>query len=152
MALQTLSDQQLKDFSEEHLMYELWMLLETRNQLKRPGAEVGFYNNLLVNSWGLALRNILDFFFCSAQDDDVVARHYVPTWQVPMPPSLREAKSRTNKELAHLTTKRIAGTPDHKAWDVDAISDELRLTVREFLRQADPGRLHPDVASLFARI
>ena len=61
--------------------------------------------------------------------------------------TLKDAKRRVNKELAHLTTGRISGSPARKAWDVNALAAELRPLLREFTTKAAPTRLSPRVKS-----
>jgi len=89
--------------------------------------------NVLIESCTLHLRNLVDFFYQSnAKADDVIAADYVADWDKKCPAIsslLEKARTRANKEVAHLTTKRIAGSPPEKAWDFDAVSAELRPAI-----------------------
>jgi hypothetical protein len=64
-----------------------------------------------------------------------------------MSPQLELARMRVSKELAHLTTDRISGSPMRKRWDVGALAAELRPVLRDFVAKADPAKLSSRVAT-----
>lgn len=93
--------------------------------------------NLKVESTVLHLRNLIEFFYpTNPRKDDVMAEDYIPDWRNRRPtisPLLEKARERAGKELAHLTTKRITGTPAHKAWEFDTISADLKNVAAAFI-------------------
>ena len=138
-------------YAEEHLFYEVQMFLLARNAL--PGKNQ-FEMNAMLEVCLLHLRNLIDFFYYYTPPDDVVAEHYVADWAAKrpaIPPALTNAKQRANKELAHLTTQRISGTPAHKAWDFGALGAELRPVIAVFLREVGstfPARTRTELLKL----
>jgi hypothetical protein len=91
----------------------------------------------MVEDTVLHLRNLIEFFYpVRPKVDDVIAEHYVANWNTKGPaisPVLEKARERANKQLHHLTTQRIAGTPPEKRWDFVAISKEMKVVVAAFL-------------------
>ena len=121
-------------FAEEHLFYEAQMFVAAR--AIQPGGNQ-FLRNLKVENTVLHLRNLIEFFYpVMPRDDDILATHYVVDWNAKRPaiaPLLEKARARANKELHHLTSQRIAGTPPEKAWDFDAISNAMKVVIAAFL-------------------
>jgi hypothetical protein len=75
---------------------------------------------------------------------DVVAALYAPDWNNTAPEIteiLKTARTRASKQLAHLTTGRIAGRSPEKDWDFDLLSLNLRAALRAFIEKADPAKL-----------
>lgn len=126
-------------YAKEHLLYEAWMFTEARQHLPMtsPGS---FEMNVMVESCAFHFRNLFDFFYPRApRKDDVIAADYASDWGGKRPvlsPALETAHVRADKELAHLTTRRISGAPPEKAWDFGAISLELRPVIEAFIRGA----------------
>jgi hypothetical protein len=56
----SLTDQQLLDYSGEHLYYELQMLLLVAHSL--PGKADNFERSAFIESFAIHLRNLIDFF------------------------------------------------------------------------------------------
>ena len=80
--------------------------------------------------------------------DDVVAHHFIKgldaysRWlesRGPLSPSLVNAKKRADKELAHLTAKRVYGRPPAKEWDMPGLAQELKELLTQFVLAADPA-------------
>jgi len=123
------------------------MFVKARDKIL-SGAAPGFELNVLIESCILHLRNLTEFFYpANAQPDDVIAALYAPTWASQGPaisPTLKTARIRANKELAHLTVTR---KPDHdpdKLWNFATISGEMKPVIEAFVRLADASKLHPE--------
>jgi hypothetical protein len=107
-------------------------------------------NNVHVEAFMAHLRNLVEFLTTLNPDPtDVVAADFCApgAWQPVLSQTLKDAKRRVNKELAHLTTGRISGSPARKTWDVNALAAELRPLLRDFTTKAAPTRLSPRVKS-----
>jgi hypothetical protein len=105
--------------------------------------------NMQIECFMGHLRNLLDFLFVAPRPTDVGAVDYCAagSWAPTMSAALNTARTRVNKELAHLTTDRISGSPARKKWDVNALAAELRPVLRDFAAKADPAKLSPRVKS-----
>lgn len=76
---------------------------------------------------------------------------YADEWRAVRPqisPSLERARVRANKEIAHLTSERLTGSPPEKRWDVLAVATEIRPIMDVFVQRASASRLSPRVASV----
>lgn len=90
-------------------------------------------------------RGLLHFFFDDKKHKptDLLACDFVvdPTaWRAAHPkPSklLEDFKLRADTEVAHVTTLRKVGQPPQKAWDVPAILNELKNTMKDFVDHAN---------------
>jgi len=145
--------EELHTFSAKHLHYEIDMCYQAATLLPSAAPE-NVLNNVLVESYALHLRNLIEFLYWSPTRDDVNAVHFVKSktewWSSrgAIPEVLATAKIRADKQIAHLTKKRFADGAPEKNWtpgtEIAALVDGLRL----FLRHADPNRLHPVVLKL----
>ena len=128
-------------YAEEHLYYEARMFVSARSAVYEAFADPTantFHRNALLEVSVLHLRNLILFFYPSQpKPSDVTAKHYVDSWNDQCPLPLDKARRRANKELAHLTAERKAGTPPDKAWDFRDLSAELRKTVAGFIGSAN---------------
>jgi hypothetical protein len=148
----------LREYSDEHLTYEVEMLwLAATHPPPDPNtpqdAKTQFISNAQAEAFALHLRNLIVFLYPDRfplKDDDVSAHHFLDSespyehWLQHRPvlsSALERAKSRADKELAHLTTARIAGTPPVKRWDPCALLRELNSVLASFATCADPNRL-----------
>jgi hypothetical protein len=128
------------------------------------GMEPWFQKNSRIEAFATHLRNLITFLFPDEyplKPDDVAAHHFISApdplqaWLAARPAlsvSLRDAKVRADKELAHLTTRRIAGAPDQKAWPIAALATELASILKIFVTAADPSRLAPEVVTELKRL
>lgn len=108
-------------------------------------------NNAIIESFAIHTRALIDFFYEKPKQDDVVARHYVVDWKPPSKTSiLVEAKTKANKQLAHITYSRVDDAryadPDKKSWDVEKISFDLEKTITLFFKS-----LPDDYHNLFSK-
>jgi hypothetical protein len=149
----SLSDSELQRFAEEHVFYEIDMLFATAN-LIGSGAPHPKMNNAFTESFVLHLRNLISFFYSKpTKPTDVVASDFFAKtgeWDSQRPPKsakIEVALQRAHKELAHLTTKRIAGSSAVKEWHVDDLVNELSAIIEKFIAGASPNWLKPATAS-----
>ncbi len=155
------SDAYLVAYSAEHLAYEfdmfLWLADVCGNPLVRLGAPSSadgtHLGNALIESFVVHLRNVIDFLYLDRpKPTDVVAGHFFDpnVWHGLRPPissTLEAARVRANKEIAHLTTDRITGSPPEKAWDFKGLAVEIKPSMRLFAERALATRLSPRVAA-----
>jgi hypothetical protein len=155
------SDAYLVAYSEEHVVYEFGMFLWLA-QVCGSGAKLGApsaadgtrLSNVLIESFVVHLRNVIDFLYLDRpKATDVVAADFFDpgAWERLRPAisgTLETARVRANKEMAHLTTDRIAGSPPEKAWDFSSLATEIRLLMRLVARNALAARLSPRVSAV----
>jgi len=153
-----LTDAELLEYSEKHLLYEIAMcfkaglllvdfgLMDPVPELAREVARMA-----LIESFAIHLRNLIDFFYpAKVFDTDVLAEDFFVARALPknfpvLSVSLESARNRASKEVSHLTTERIAGTPPKKSWPVAELSREMRALLVQFVREASPARLHAEI-------
>jgi hypothetical protein len=152
-----------RDYSREHVKYEVDMFFGSLAMLKGGIRVDGTVQVLCAAENGpgepvaLHARNLIQFLYPDAWRDssrptDVCAYHFLASfeaWATARPPlsdTLRRAKERADKEMAHLTTERITGTPEIKTWHFTTLGDELSTVLRAFVAAADPASLHEQVS------
>ena len=119
----SVSDADLVAYSGEHLHYELQYIWFCAQELKKLGKPQPMAS-VLIESFGIHLRNLIDFFCTPAgkeREDDVIASDFCPGWQENISNSLKDARERANKELSHLTLGRKSGADPTKPWDVEGL-------------------------------
>jgi hypothetical protein len=142
----------LRGFSDEHLYYEVTTFFADGQILAGLAAPTVLREHAiemaLIESFVIHLRNIVDFFYADRpQADDVIADDFFEdagTWQELRPELasiLDRARERANREIAHLTTKRIAGGPPNKAWDIEGLFERVRVLLKLFSTTASRERL-----------
>lgn len=151
------SDNYLLNYSREHIFYEFQMFLwvtsvcaGVKNLTAPTEADIKCLNNVLIESFVVHLRNVIDFLYLdSPQSTDIIAADFLKEdWKTVRPEitaTLQTAKTRANKEIAHLTTNRITGTPPEKGWDFSGLASELIPIMTMMVTKADPARLSPQV-------
>jgi len=148
------TDQQLTDFSEEHLMYELNILRWLVETI--PNTKKGFPLSAFLESFSIHMRNLIEFLYAyadpnNARADDAVAADFFdpPTGWNPGNPSasLSAARERANKEVGHITYKRKSGPDPTKLWPVTDLFNEILPVARKFADGASAKRLHRDVVT-----
>lgn len=161
MARGFLSNAELRECSREHLAYEVQMFLAAAGFLElRIAAQDDnsgwFLRNAQLEAAVLHGRNLVDFLYPrgSFRPDDLVANHFYPGPSAfpvidPISPELEKFRARADKEMAHLTTQRLAGTPPEKAYDEVAFI-HLVARLRQFAGAADSSKLHPNVSRVLA--
>jgi hypothetical protein len=155
------ADRYLTAYSAEHIVYEIdmffWLAELCGNAL--PGlaapsaADTTRLRNALIEAFVVHFRNLIDFLYLDKlMATDVVADDFFPpgAWGKLRPAitsNLEAARIRANKEIAHLTTERMAGSPPKKAWDFQGLASEIRPLLRLVAAHALGSRLSPNVAS-----
>lgn len=102
------------------------------------------------------MRNIINFLYQHGKRDDVTARDFVidpNKWEeqrgklkdFKLLKLLNDAKTRADKEIAHLTWKRIDGAPPEKEWPFYEIAQAIKEKLKIFAENADKNKLHEDV-------
>ena len=157
----------------DHLAYEVRMFFGTAREVERrtrrkgnssgvPCVSTGGYPpelereshvgvgddvlwDALVESFLIHFRALVDFLFLRPSNDDVAAKHYVPSgadMHTCVPPSLRRLKRRVHKEVAHLTYARtLRSEPEDREWPFLDIARKLGEELRDFLGLGDSTRL-----------
>jgi hypothetical protein len=160
----------LRAFADEHLAYEIEMLFAAvRGRdiriLSDDASLVGFFHNARVEAFVSHLRILIGFLFPDVyrpKRNDITARDYlcdVPgregqweDWRGPLSDALRSAKDRADKEVSHLTDRRIAGRPPEKGWVMEPLANELREILLRFLAAAEPDCLGERISALVPRV
>ena len=143
------TDQQLLDYSEEHLLYELKMI---RWLVEHLPTEKNFSLSASLESFAIHLRGLIDFFYAPpdmARADDLIASDFFDSpnsWKPgAIPKSLTDARERTNKEIGHITYKRKDATDPTKPWPVADLFKEVHAIAQRFAALASTKKLHPSV-------
>lgn len=151
-----LSDQELQQYAREHIHYELWMFLRLGQYLMEAPQPVGdqdrVIRNAVIESFVIHLRNLIAFLYSvRVQTKDIIAADYfrdADDWYAKRPQisrELRVARERSHKEIIHLTTERISGTPPQKGWPVTALVREIKELMRLFAELASAERVDPAI-------
>jgi hypothetical protein len=117
----------LADYARSHVCYELRMLVGTHALLSRAVEPIE--HDAAVESFLLHARVLDDFLGCAEpRKGDVVARHYVDTWQ-PVHPLTPELRRSIDKRLAQLTEERV----DKESIQILSILAAVAAGFRRFL-------------------
>lgn len=158
------TNQELLDYSGEHIAYELQMFLfgwrfngtawgtwppPLKGLALQPGAQSWLILMSLKDALVLHAR-VLTMFLYPGQThtDDAMATEYAPDWRTirpPMDPLLKDLRDRAGAELAHLTWKRKAGATPDKAWQPETFIAIMR-SFTLFAEHAE--NLHENVLEL----
>lgn len=153
----------LKAYSQEHLRYEVSMFFGAVASRSATLAShdvrlLTFMINARIEAFANHLRNLIVFLYPDVypvRPDDVCADHFIAApdpraaWTLgreKLSETLKAAKARADKEMAHLTLHR-RDEGNSKEWDLVGLAQELRELLRHFLSIADPARLHASVAT-----
>lgn len=165
MAVRPFTDEYLFSYSAEHVAYEidmfLWLVDVLSNSSTGLGAssseDVARLRNIIVESCVMHLRNLIDFLYLNKpQRSDVIAADFFrqTEWNNLRPKIsavLETARIRANKEMAHLTTDRIAGTSAEKAWNFIDLAAEIKSLMQLFAENALATRISPIIFALLIR-
>lgn len=148
MKTSDLNEDQLYAYFAEHVRYEMQHLINATDAISR---QLPIHNGLqymVVESFAIHLRNLITFLYLyTKRDTDVCATDFFihsGTWDNLRPRLsvvLEGAKTRTDKEVGHLTTVRQFGTPETKKWDVTGLCDEVMPILKLFCESADKVKL-----------
>jgi hypothetical protein len=150
MARKRRSDEILRAASD-HLYYEYWMFRSLTDALATGATQPGWLRNALVESWVIHLRALLDFVYPpkSVNPEDVIAADFFDSsseWDATRPvisTTLARGRGRANKEIAHLSYKRIDISHEDKQWQFVALAHEVEKLMVLFLRRVPKSRLGP---------
>lgn len=142
------SDDILKAFAEEHLSYEVNMLINTAQILSQP-INQQFVVNAFLESFTIHLRALIDFIWepANLRKNDAIASDFFKskeTWEIIRPdfPSVLEpTRSRTGKEIAHLTYSRMDVTPEIKGCNIAEITRAILHALNIFAENAEQVRI-----------
>ncbi len=127
----------------EHVYYEVLMLHFTTMYLGKilnPPTSHRYLVNTILESWGMHLRNLLDFFYISTAQrykDDVLAEDYVSDLrqfkrQRTKAKVFSHIKKRVAKQFAHLTYHRNVYNRRTKPWQCAKIYNQISPTIVAF--------------------
>ena len=152
-----MNNQQLSEFSRDHLCYEI-------NQLCAGVYSLGQHKKVSGNGFEVALKNTLaesiivharclyEFLYHpKKRPDDARAEHFfdaTDSWENLRPVVSGEISNlwaRAGKEIAHLTYGRLSLTETTKTWKLNTIANEILISLRVFAKNASSEKLHPDV-------
>jgi hypothetical protein len=118
------------------------MLTSLAHGLASGIAAGGWLHNALLESFIIHVRVLIDFLYAEQPraDDVVAADYFYPSdeWDKLRPlqsETLKKARIRTHKELAHLTYERLNVTPETKPWAFSEIANEIQKVMRIFLEK-----------------
>jgi hypothetical protein len=135
----SLSDEQLKEYADSHIMYEIEMMLSSvafllgilRQQSKNFLSEK--INNFILDAYAIHVRNIINFLYPpkNIQPTDITIHDYASKEDIEkhllaQSDLLEKALIKTHKQVAHLTTNRISyeGTKE-KSWKFVKITEDI---------------------------
>ncbi|MBU4266496.1 MAG: hypothetical protein KKE96_04640 [Candidatus Altiarchaeota archaeon] len=150
------SDGKKRELLNEHFFYEFMMMrgiLICYNSLKNIALTYSknlvfpLGNNICVEETLLHARNLLEFFYYDdISQDKASASEFMKKgvgWDRIRPDKTKLAginivQKRVDCELAHLTYRRIAGTPPEKSFNFMQIYKDFKEVVDIFLANIDP--------------
>lgn len=134
-----MNDKNLKDFLNEHFVYEINMLHYSSMRLAYHLKEKDQNGiNMSLEDFLLHGRNLLEFFYYKQTDNYVRASHFINNdeWRKNKPSKTKniiELEKRSSKELVHLTFDRISGMPPEKLWNYYECLKDLLILTKIFL-------------------
>jgi len=152
--------EELTAWARYHLRHEVVQLaamavtLSVDNLVLTPQRSATWVGNALLESFLLHARTVADFLrnhHDNPKDrraDDVLAVDYLPSWQ-PRDALSRDDRRGINKQLAHLSIKRLPGS--ERPWHFAAIASRLLAGMGTFLAEfldapSEARRITDDVA------
>ncbi len=116
--------------------------------------------NMALETFLLHARNLREFFYNDNKRYDTDARAWdfleeKNLWQKLRPAemeSMIEIRERAGKELAHLSYKRIYGTPPEKSWNTGETLGDLLKVVGIFLEHLSPKYFGDRLQNLKQRV
>jgi len=146
-----MSNQDLIDFSKEHIFYEIQMFHFTWKSLTHSKPAPGLGYNAMVESFALHARVLFDFFYPNPRkklkDDDIVGYHYFESEEKykeyfsVRPLDIEFIFSEVSKMAAHLTTFRIEYKRENKNWDLNLIKQKIVSSIELFFSKASPEKI-----------
>lgn len=151
-----------KQIDEEPAQYSLHSTSISTPWVAQHGEQANDANNInmALETFLLHARNLKEFFYNDNKRYDTDARAWdfledKNLWQKLRPAemgSMIQIRKRAGKELAHLSYKRIYGTPPEKNWNIGEILSELLKVVDIFLDHLSPKYFGDRLQNLKQRI
>ena len=131
------SIEEKKELLNHFFLYEIGMLesmTKFHKNLFHAPVDRQFVENIIVETYLLHGRNLLEFFYYDDQQQDkATANEFLEKgkdWKKLRPPlteSLKILQRRVNRETTHLTYKRIVGKPESKFWNFHVLYMDLMM-------------------------
>jgi hypothetical protein len=139
-------------FFLEHVRYEVQSLLNATIAIEKRMVVPQGLQCMIVESFSIHLRNLITFFYpYTSRPDDVCAKDFFVkenSWEEVRPKLndvLKQAKTRADVEVGHLTTFRKNGTSENKDWDVKRLTAEIVPIFELFCKSTDKLNLKTDI-------
>jgi hypothetical protein len=108
-----------------------------------------FVVNAFLESFTIHLRALIDFIWepSNVRNDDALACDFFGStkhWEKvrpDFPMELKPARSRTGKEIVHLTYTRMNVTPETKGWNIGDMTEAIVRVLKVFAENADRKRI-----------
>jgi hypothetical protein len=163
-----LSIVELRDYADEHLLYEIWMTATLTARMRRHAARfhAGLSasddplaqelleltgRNADIESFALHVRNLMFFLYAKkAKQGDVVAASYFEDrndWsrnRPDRPKSLDRVNTRVPVEIVHLSLGRLKVRESDKRWPYEVMWRDLAAVIAVFLERVPEGRVSPE--------
>lgn len=132
--------------ASEHVCYEIWMMHHLGHALATGLTGEGPIHNSFVNSFAIHVRNLVEFLYESkaeAKSDAILAEDYFSApddWtsiRLSLPVTLKNAKIRCEKQVAHLTYTR----EKKESWNFVQIVRALHQPLSVFMGKVDHSLL-----------
>lgn len=132
-------DKQKLEAIAEHISYEIEMFNNAADYVRLGKARNSFENNSYIEAFVVHGRCLTDFLYIDeTNNDDVLAVHFFEDAspflksRPEITKLLKSLKARANKEVAHLTYRRLTVTPEIKPWQMEKIQEELDQVLKFF--------------------
>ena len=157
-----LSDQELGEYADEHLAYELDMLrwsgsiLHAYNVAELRGRPLNSalsqpMANALLESFAIHTRNLIDFLYLRNhygrdRQSDIVIEDYLdgPALASALPPItelLENAKKKADKQVAHLASERLRYGVMDKSWFYTEIFRDIYSAFRSVVPHVEKSKI-----------
>ena len=136
--------------ASKDLLYEIDMLDFTAKALLRPSAGKSRIRNAVIESFAIHARNLIHFLYPGKPErDEVTASKYFMgrvKWEDVrhvISDTLKSARGRADREIAHLTFGRQKVTLAKKGWPVAEIHRDIFAVLSLFLLRVPDSLLLP---------
>lgn len=145
------TDENLRAWADEHLLYEVRMLSRAGELIAKNKADDAL-TNIEVESFAIHARCLREFLWRDPSPrypDDARAVHFCGPgrWEQlrgPVPAGVDSVAVKTARDVVHPTYGRLGLSEAAKGWDIDLIVGGIGRTLATFADAALPGRLSTD--------
>lgn len=142
------TNKELAEWADEHLVYEVDMLVFALERLIEVQPET-LDSNLALESFAVHARCLFEFLWGKPNptyDNDAFASDFSNEWngrRDAIPEHLAEVKDRKRfgQEVFHLTYNRVSGSDEKKIWLCGQMGLEIALILKLFAELARPEAL-----------